>query len=191
VGISTSRAFAWVLLGAAAAAVVAGAIVLATNSGTTIADFQRITFAAGQRSVQLTSGRWVGYYESGARTTSHIAVPDFRPLIRDPSGAQVNIENYAGGRKPGPSYDKDGHRGTAVFQFQAPRSGSYDVRLQFAGALPPGADVAIGRDLAAPTSTPPSGILLVVAGGLGVAGSVLLLVSRSRRRSPPVVSGDA
>ena len=191
--VSTSRLSVWVLLGAAAAAVIAGAVVLATTSGTSIADFQRIPFTAGQRSVQLAGGRWVGYYESRTLTPTRPAVPDFRPLIRDPRGAQVNIENYAapGGRQPGLTYDKDGHRGIAVFQFEAPQAGSFEVRLQFAGAMPPGADVAIGRDLAAGTSTPRSGVVLVAVGGLGLVLAVLLLVAGHRRRDRTVVSGDA
>ena len=190
---STSRLPAWLLLAAAAAAGIAGTVVLATGTGEPISGFQRISFAAGHRSVPLDAGHWVGYYESGALTRSDRTVPDFRPLIRDPRGEQINVENYVarGGAPTGLSYDQGGHRGIAVFEFDAPRAGSFDVRLQFAGAMPPGADVAIGRDVSVGSGTPRSGVVLVVAGGLLLVAAVLLLVRNRRRRAHTVVSGGA
>lgn len=177
----------------AVATVIAGSVVIALRSGASVAGFQRISFAAHHGVVQLGAGRWVGYYEAGNLSRSNLAVPDFRPLISDPRDDQVNVENYVpqGRPTPGLSYDEDGHRGIATFQFDASRAGTFHVKLQFAGGVPPGADVAIGRDLSAGTGTSRTGVVLVVAGGLLGIVAVLLLAVEHRRRERTVVSGDA
>lgn len=151
------------------------------------AGFHRFGFAQGGGAVELSTGRWVGYFEAPAAVTAPTDVPAFRAFVRDPNGAQVNVRNYAG--KP-LDYDAGGKHGIAVLEFQASRSGRYVVQLQAPGTAPPGAALAIGRSLRDHRESASKRAQLVIGTVAALAGfAVLGWALRQRSRAPHVVSG--
>jgi hypothetical protein len=179
-----------VLLVTAAVSLIVGLVDSDDDPASAVPAFSRLAFDAGGGTVNLGTGGWVGYYEAPARTGSTVPVPNFRAFIRDPRGAQVNVGNYgdgSAGARP-LTYDYRGRRGVAVLRFDTTQAGRYRVQLQTAGGSATGADLAIGRDLAAPAAA--SHAPYVVGGIAAIAGIAVLawgFVQRSRR--PHVVSG--
>src|SRR4051812_40287502 len=180
----TPRLLGWIFLAVAGAALVAGWIVNANQSFGKGDGFQRVSFASGAGTVNLDgTGKWVGYYEASNVSSSISFVPNFRIEMTAPSGVNVNLENY-GNRSDGSikklTYDYNGHKGVAAFQFTARQAGQYQIRLQDVGSLPPDANVAIGRDIAGGTMV---GALLIVVGVLFLIAAIVLLIVGFVKRS--------
>jgi hypothetical protein len=174
----------WIFLGLAVAAFVAGGIVLATKSLGKVNDFQRVSFSSGSGKVTLGgSGKWVGYYEASDVSSSISTIPRFRAAVTSPSGAPVALQTY-GNRSDGKvkklTYDYNGHKGAAAFQFTADAKGTYTVQIEAVDNLPAGADVAIGRDIAGGTV---AGALLIVLGVLALIAAIVLLIVGYVKRS--------
>ncbi len=150
---------------------VIGGVLVAKKSFGAVDDFQRVSFSSGSGTITLNgTGKWIGYYEAGDVTGSIDRIPDFRIAITGPTGQPVTGETY-GNRSDGKvnrlTYSTGGHHGAAAVQFDAPTKGTYRVILQAGDTLPSDAQVAFGRDI----------VKSAVAGGLFIAGGVLLLVT--------------
>jgi hypothetical protein len=177
------RLLGWIFLAIAIIAFVVGGIVIGTKSLGKVNSFQRVTFTSGSGTVHLDTGKYVGYYEAADVDNSIDAVPNFRVLITDPNGGQVNFQNY-GNNSNGTikkfTYQYNGHNGVAAFQFNASQAGAYHVRIQAVDNLPTGADVAFGRDIAGGTI---AGGLLIVLGVLALIAAIVLLIVGYVKRS--------
>jgi len=109
---------------------------------------------------------------SDARSYEVDGVPRVTLALVDDDGDNVDLE-----RTSGPTYDRDGKRGTGVRSVDIDRTGTYVLT---ATAEDTEAVIRVGRD-------PSSGVAALRAGAIvalivGVVGGVLLLVIRPRRR---------
>lgn len=162
---------------------VTGGIIAGTKSLGKVNGFQRVSISSGGGNVTLNgTGKWVGYYEGSDVSSSMSTIPAFRVVVTSPSNQDVTVQNY-GNRKDGKvkrfTYDHDGHKGVATFQFTVTETGTYQVRLQAVDSLPQGADVAIGRDIVGETVA--AGLLIIVGVLFFIAAIVLLIVGLVRR----------
>lgn len=175
------RILGWTLLAIAIVLFVVGIVVVGAKSLSKVNGFQRISFTSGQGTVNLNTGKYVGYYEASDVSDSIKFVPQFQAAVHGPNGP-VSLERY-GDRGDGTikkfTYDYSGHKGVAAFQFNAPVAGRYTVQLREIDNLPSGADVAIGRDIAGGAIA--GGILIIIAVVVGIAAIVLLIVGYVKR----------
>jgi hypothetical protein len=163
---------------------VVGGVVVGTKSLGKVNDFQRVPISSGSGSVTLNgTGKWIGYYEADDVDNSIDRIPDFRVAVTSPSGQDVALQSY-GNRSDGKvkkfTYDYNGHKGAAAFQFSASEKGTYKIRLEAVDTLPSGADVAIGRDIVAGTV---AGALLIIGGVLFILAAITLLIIGLVKRS--------
>jgi flagellar basal body-associated protein FliL len=180
----TPRLLGWIFLAIAIVLFVVGGIVAATKSLGKVDSFQRVSIASGGGSFALDgTGKWVGYYEASDVSSSIDRIPNIQVAVRSPSGSLVNLQPY-GNRSDGKikklTYDHDGHKGAAAFQFNATETGQYQMRLQAGEQLPAAADIAIGRDIE--TGTIVAGILIVL-GILAIIAAIVLLIIGFVKRS--------
>jgi len=172
-----------VLLAGSVATFVVALVTGSDDSAETISGFHRVSFAQDSGTVDLDTGSWVGYFEVPGRRDAVVTVPNFRAFIRGPQGEQVNLGGY--GALARFRYYHAGKNGVALFRFQAPRSGGYRIQLQAPGDVEPGADLAIGRDLAGAGSSSRAVPLTVGTAtavlGFGVLGWGFFERSRQRR----------
>jgi hypothetical protein len=180
----TPRRLGWIFLALAVVAFVIGGIVIGTKSLGKVNSFDRVSFSSGTGQVTLDgTGKWIGYYEASDVGTSISRIPQFRAAITSPSGANVPLTPY-GNRSDGKvdkfTYDFNGHKGAAAFEFTADEKGTYTVQLQPVDTLPSGADVAIGRDITGGTI---AGGLLIVLGVLFLITAIVLLIVGFVKRS--------
>lgn len=173
----TPRILGWIFLALAIVLFVVGGVVAATKSLGKVNGFHRVSIAAGGGTVTLDgTGKWVGYYEASDVSNSIDRIPNIRILITSPSGATVPFKPY-GNRSDGKvkklTYDYNGHKGAAAFQFTADEKGTYQIRLQAEEQLPSDAQIAIGRDIE--TGTIVAGILIVL-GILAIIAAIVLLI---------------
>ncbi len=142
-----------------------------------------MSFADGSRIVNFTrTGTWVAYYESPDVSVATERIPDFDIAVSDSLGP-LPLQPYgrrSDGKIERTQYDSNGHRGVAAFQFTIRNTGVYRVDLAPGRDDVSDADIAFGRDIDAPST---AGTLTVVPGGLlVVAGVVLLIVGRTKKR---------
>ena len=175
------RILGWTFLGLAVVLFVVGIVVVGTKSLGKVNGFQRITFASGQGTVNLDTGKYVGYYEASNVSDSIDFVPRFQAAVRGPNGP-VNLQVY-GNRSDGKikkfTYDYNGHKGVAAFQFNAPVAGRYTIALREIDSLPSGADVAIGRDIAGGAIA--GGVLIIISVVFGIVAIILLIIGYVKR----------
>jgi hypothetical protein len=171
-----------------------GGFVVGTKALGKVNDFQRVAFSSGSGTVTLNgTGKWIGYYEAGNVSNSIDRIPDFRVAVTSPSGQNVTFQPY-GNRGDGKvkklTYDHNGHKGAAAFQFTATEKGTYRIRLAAVDSLPSDADVAIGRDIAGGTIV---GGALILGGVLFIVAAIVLLivglVKRSRHKTELAAGG--
>ncbi len=143
-----------------------------------IEDFQRVHVpGSGEVFIDDPGGYTIYHEYEGAATSSWRQAPDVE--ITDPSGSPVFVESY--GPNASLTYDYE-HEGVAVYTFDAPTTGTYEVETH--GELDLGWDqqIAIGRSF---TGTLAAAILGALAiGAIGVlSGTILLIVTAVRRGS--------
>jgi hypothetical protein len=173
----------WIFLGGAIALIIAGAVVVATKSLGKVNGFHRVSFTSASGTVALNgTGKWVGYYEASNVDSSISRIPGFHVAMTSPSGQNVDLQTY-GNRSDGKvkkfTYDYNGHKGAAAFQFTADEKGTYTVQLAAVDVLPAGADVAIGRDIEGGTVA--GGVIVIIGILVLIAAVVLLIVGYVKR----------
>ena len=187
------------------AGIVAGGVVLATQSAAKVNKFTRIHIA--QSSSTITSGHvkfgtggYIAYYESAQLNEKQVPIVPIR--LTSPTGKQIipttlyggeNIRNHPGGTHNlgGLTYDFEHHHGTAVWQFNISEAGLYKVEVQGEPNAPAGSDMAFGRSIG--KSTAVGAALIVVGALLFVVGVILLiigLVKRSRSKKELAAAGS-
>jgi hypothetical protein len=189
----TPRRLGWIFLVVAIALFVVGGIVAATKSLGKVNSFQRVSIAAGSGTVNLDgTGKWVVYYEASDVNSSIGRIPRIQLAVTDPSGQPVAGKPY-GNRSDGKvtklTYDYNGHKGAAAYQFTAKTKGAYTVQMQAVDTLPPGAELAFGRDIQGGTIA--AGLLIVGGVLFLIAAIVLLIVGfvKRRRHKKEIASG--
>jgi hypothetical protein len=175
------------------AGMVIGGVVFANGALKKVDDFQRITVptsASGtiaKKKIDFGgTGGFIAYYESKNATTS--GIPAIPVRLTSPSGTQTILSTPYGGKSGGKdvkslSYDYNGHKGVALWQFSVKEKGTYTVEVAGASQADPDAKIALGRSIGKSTAVGAS--LLVVGVLLLIAGIILLiigLVKRSRSK---------
>lgn len=174
----TPRLLGWIFLALAIVLFVVGGVIAATKSLSKVNGFQRVTVASGAGTVNLDgTGKWIIYFETSQVSNSTSELPPIRIVqLTDPSGQPIVGQPY-GNRSDGKvekfTYDYDGHKGIAAWQFTAPATGTYRIQIQAAGALPSGADIAIGRDISGGAI---AGGILILVGVLALIAAIVLLI---------------
>jgi hypothetical protein len=189
----TPRRLGWIFLVVAIALFVAGGIVAATKSLGKVNDFQRVSIADGSGTVNVNgTGKWVIYYEASDVDNSIERIPTIQLIVADPSGQPVQLKPY-GNRSDNKvkklTYDYNGHKGAAAYQFTATTKGVYDVEVRAVDTLPSGADIAFGRDIESGTI---AAGLLIVGGVLFIIAAIVLLIVgyvKKRRHKRELQSG--
>jgi hypothetical protein len=164
-----------------------GAVVGVTKSLSKVNGFHRIDFAGtgvATSTINLNgTGKWVGYYEASNVSSSISRVPDFQVAVTDPTGARVTLQLY-GNRSDNKikkfTYDYNGHKGVAAFQFNASQVGMYKFQIQAVETLPSDADVAIGRDIEKGAVV---GGVIIIVGVLFIVAAIVLLIIGFVKRS--------
>ncbi len=169
---------------------IAGGVIVAQKSLSKVPHFQRVSVSAGSGTVNLSSGKYVAYYESSAVTRNVKQVPVVPVRLTSPSGARMVLDTLYGGKKVADAtgkndikqldYHYDGYDGVAMYQFTITESGRYQVELAQPSDVPDDAKIAFGPSIAAGTAI---GAALVVPGILLLLTAlILLIVGLVRRR---------
>lgn len=174
------------------AGIVVGAVILYNGALKKVDDFARIQVPQSSdqiasKNVNFGKGGYIAYYESSNANTSHI--PAIPVRLTDPAGNQQILRTPYGGSSGGKSvkslsYDYNGHKGVALWQFTITRPGRYKVEVATNSNADPDATMAFGRSVGKGTAV--GGVLAVIGVLLLIAGIVLLIVglvkrSRSKR----------
>jgi hypothetical protein len=165
---------------------IAGIVVLAAGSLGKVNNFQRVRIADGTGTVHFAhSGGYVAYYEASDVTDSdNERIPLVRVRLTSPSGTAMTLNTLYGGNTNGTikklTYDYNGHRGAALYQFHIDETGTYQVQLA-ALNTPADAQIAFGTSIA--TGTFLGGGLTGLGVLLLIAGLIVLIVGLVRRRN--------
>jgi hypothetical protein len=172
--------------------IVVGAIVLYNGALKKVDDFARIQVPQNgsqiaSKTVNFGTGGYIAYYESSNATTAHI--PAIPVRLTAPNGNQQILRTPYGGRSGGKSvaslsYQYNGHKGVALWQFTITNPGRYKVEVAGNTSADPDAVMAFGRSVG--KSTAVGGVVVLLGVLLLIAGIVLLIVglvkrSRSKR----------
>lgn len=169
------------------AGIVIGGVIAVNGALKKVDSFTRITVpAAGSvNSKNVTfggTGGYIAYYESRNADTS--GIPAIPVRLTSPSGKQQVLETPYGGKSGGKnvkslSYDYNGHKGVALWQFNVPSTGTYKIEVAGNSRADSDAKIAIGRSIG--KSTAIGAVLIVVGVLLLIAGIVLLIVGLVKR----------
>lgn len=167
------------------ALLVVGGVVGFSQGLNKVNSFQRVSVADGIRTIHLTAGNYVAYYEAPNYDTSSNSVPILVLRILDPQTGHFLTGGLYGGRKDHKvkilTYDYNGHHGAALYQFRVSHTGNYKVQVSRSStsSAPPNADLAIGHSIA--TGLAVGGVLAIVGGLLILVAIILLIVGLVKR----------
>ena len=155
----------------------------------TVDGFKRVSLAAGQGTVRLDSGKYVGYYEAPGHTKVFIQLAIADAQTRQP--VRIGLYGKNTGTSSSLTYDRNGKHGEAVFKFNIDHSGSYLVQVATQdGNEPSGADVALGKSIAGKLV---AGVVVLLVGVLFLVAAIILLivglVKRSRHKKQLATAG--
>src|SRR5262249_8250941 len=158
-------------------AFVAGGIVLATKSLGKVNGFQRVPVPTADSSVTFSgTGKYVAYYEARDVSSGIKQVPLVPVVLRSQSGQVQRLTTLCGNRSDNKikvlTYDYNGHRGVALYEFTITETGTYRVVTAPTSQTAPDAQIAFGRDIKTGTV---AGALLLFAGVLSLIAAVVLL----------------
>jgi hypothetical protein len=175
---------------------IAGGVLASTRSYSKVKGFQRISVQDTTGTVHFShAGGYVAYYESRTVTdsTSQLIPPVGGTLTNQAANTTVILRTPYGNRSDGKikflHYDYKGHKGVALWQFHIDQPGTWQVRLQAAGPVPPDAAIAFGPSIAKGVVI---GGILVVAGVVVLLGGLITLIVglvRRRRHRREIRSG--
>ena len=162
----------FLILGVAAFAV--GIVIGVSKSLDKVDNFKRVAAVAdGSQTVDLThTGKYVVYFESSSIVDHPTAVELIEIRLTPTSGGAAITPSTAYGDLSGNkirilTYNRDGHRGVAMWQFDVTQTGTYKVQSNPSADVPSDGMLAFGPDIAGG----------VVAGGLLILLGVLLLIT--------------
>jgi hypothetical protein len=190
-------AIIFLILGIAGIAV--GAVIAYNGALKKVNDFQRITIpqnGTGPVSKKINfggTGGFIAYYESKNAKSSRI--PSIPVVLVSPTRKQLQLQTPYGGKSGGKdvkslTYDFNGHKGVALWQFSLTEKGTYTVFVGGSTLADPDAKIAFGRSIG--KSTAIGAVLIAVGALLLVAGIILLiigLVKRSRNKKELAAAG--
>ncbi|HEY2299332.1 MAG TPA: hypothetical protein VGH43_16475 [Jatrophihabitans sp.] len=166
-------------------ALIAGIIVIATQSLSKVNGFQRISFTQQRGTITFSKpGGYVAYYEAPRVNSSITQVPQIGVAMRNHNTHQavtmVPYGNNPSGKLDKLTYNYSGHNGVAFRQFQIHTAGAYDVVVGAgAGADKQRGDIAFGPSIE--TGTLVGAGLAVIGALLLIAGLIVLIVGLVRR----------
>jgi hypothetical protein len=171
------------------AGIVAGAVIAYNGALKKVDGFDRIKVPPASSGTFVTkkidfggTGGFVAYYESKDATPKRI--PKIPVRLTSPSGKKQVLHTPYGGTAGSNSvkvltYDYNGHKGVALWQFSVTEKGTYTVDVAGSSIADPDATIAFGRSIG--KSTVLGGVLVVVGILLLIAGIVLLIVGLVKR----------
>ena len=170
------------------AAVVIGVVVAYNGAVKKVDDFHRVKVpaAAGRENVARIdfggTGGFIAYYESKNADASRI--PAIPVRLTSPSGKRQVLTTPYGGKSGGKnvkslSYDYNGHKGVALWQFTVDETGTYTVEVAGNSSADADAQIAFGRSIG--TSTVVGAVLIIIGILLVIAAIVLLIVGLVKR----------
>src|SRR5580765_4119908 len=179
----TVRRLGWIFLAASLAILIVAGVIDSKTEKTAVKNFQRVQVSAGQGTVHFNkTGKYAAYYESDS-FNADIGVPIVPVKLTAPSGADVTLKFY-GNRSDGKldkvTYDRDGHKGAALYQYTIAETGTYQVELTPNSQDGADADIAFGKSLE--SSQTAFGIVGLIGGLLFIASIVLLIVGFVKKR---------
>lgn len=175
------------------AGIIAGAVVALNGALKKVDDFQRVaapTLASGSINSKKIdfggTGGFIAYYES--KNADPSGIPGVPVRLTSPSGKVQVLSTPYGGKSGGKdvkslTYDFNGHKGVALWQFSVTEKGTYTVDVAGNSRTDADAKIAFGRSIGASTAV--GAVLLVLGILLFIAGLILLiigLVKRSRSK---------
>jgi uncharacterized membrane protein len=165
-------------------ALIAGIIVIATQSLSKVNGFQRISFSQRTGTVTFDKpGGYVAYYEAPGVDNSITRVPPILVEMRNHNTHQavpmVPYGNNSNGKLDKLTYNYNGHNGVAFRQFQIHTAGAYDVLVQAGIGADQRGDIAFGPSIE--TGTLVGAGLAVIGALLLIAGLIVLVVGLVRR----------
>jgi hypothetical protein len=168
------------------ALLVVGGVVGFSQGLNKVNSFQRVSVADGIRTIHLTAGDYVAYYEAPNYNTNSNSVPILILRILDPQTGHFLTGSLYGGRNDHKvkmlTYDYNGHHGAALYQFRVPHTGDYKVQVSRSpsSTAPANADLAIGHSIATGLAI---GVVLAMVGGLLILVAIILLIVGLVKRS--------
>ena len=165
-------------------ALIAGIIVIATQSFSKVNGFQRVSFAQQTGTISFSkAGDYVAYYEAPGVNNDITRVPAILLEMRSHSTHQsvtlVPYGNNASGKLDKLTYNYNGHNGVAFRQFHIATAGAYDVAVRGGPGADQSGDIAFGPSIE--TGTLVGAGLAVVGVLLIIAGLIVLIVGLVRR----------
>ncbi len=182
------------------AGLVVGGIIAVNGALKKVDDFSRINIpsassgTANKDTISFSTGGYVAYYEASDATSN--SIPAIPVRITSPSGTQKVLDTPYGGKSGGKdvkslSYDYNGHKGVALWQFTITEKGKYLVEVAGNPKANGSAKMAFGRSIG--KSTAIGGVLVVVGVLLLITAIILLiigLVKRSRNKKELAAAGS-
>jgi hypothetical protein len=182
------------------AGLVVGGIIAVNGALKKVDDFSRIDVPSASSgtvnkdTISFGTGGYVAYYEAPDATSDSIPAVPVR--ITSPSGKQEVLDTPYGGKSGGKdvkslSYDYNGHKGVALWQFTITEKGDYLVEVAGNQKANGSAKMAFGRSIG--KSTAIGGVLVVIGVLLLITAIILLivgLVKRSRHKKELATAGS-
>lgn len=169
------------------AGLIGGGVVAVNGALKKVDSFHRVDVPSGEtvatKKVDFGgTGGFIAYYESKNAKSSRI--PAIPVRLTSPSGKQQLLDTPYGGKSGGKdvkslSYDYDGHKGVALWQFSIREKGTYTVEVEGSSQADSDATVAFGRSIG--KSTAIGGTLIAVGVLLLIAGIILLIIGLVKR----------
>jgi hypothetical protein len=166
------------VFGLAGATLIVAGVLVTRHALSRVPGFARVAVSAGSGSVQLTSGKYLAYFESGKVTRGTDQVPLVPVQLTAPSGATMVLDTLYGGKQVEDAngtndirpldYHYQGHNGVALYQFTIMQAGRYRVQLSQPANVPDDAKMAFGASV---------GRGKAIGTGLVALGVVLLIVA--------------
>jgi hypothetical protein len=175
------------------AGIVVGGVIAVNGALKKVDNFERITIPSAASGTVASkkidfggTGGFIAYYESKNADSS--GIPAIPVRLTTPSGKQTILQTPYGGKSGGKdvkslTYDYNGHKGVALWQFTVTEKGTYTVEVAGSSQADPDGKIAFGRSIG--KSTAIGATLIVVGVLLLIAGIILLiigLVKRSRSK---------
>lgn len=170
------------------AGLVVGGIIAVNGALKKVDNFSRIdvpSAASGtinKDTIHFGTGGYIAYYEAPDASSSSIPAVPVR--LTSPSGSAKILDTPYGGKSGGKdvkslTYDYNGHKGVALWQFNITQAGSYLVEVGGNRNANSTAKMAFGRSIG--KSTVVGGVLIVIGVLLVVAAIILLIVGLVKR----------
>ena len=178
------RILGWTFLGLAVVLFIVGGVVIGTKSYSKVNGFHRVSVPSADATVRFDhTGNYVAYYEASDVHSGITEVPAVGVLLQPPNGNAFLLRHGYKENSDGKikifTYDYNGHKGVALYQFTVTQAGEYHVKTQPTPTTASDADIAFGKDISGATN---AGLGIIGIGIVfGIAAIVLLIIGYVKR----------